>query len=198
MNAQRIHIKFYLEDDQALDPQVLIPVFHRLIQQRILDELPIDVADYRHVPEGPGLLLVTHEADLMYDTTDGRPGLLYARKRSIPGSFPERLRHTLRQALRAARAVQRQVPELRLAGHRWALRLADRLHAPNSRDTLATVEPHVLDLVGRLHQDAGFQLTWEEDPTALFGIQVMAPESLPIATLLERLEEASTLATAAA
>jgi len=197
MKAQRIHIKLYLEDDQKFDPAALIPVFHRLIQLRVLDELPIDVADYRHVPDGPSLLLATHEANLIYDVTDGRPGLLYARKRSAPGSFPQRLRHTLRQALRAARVLQQEVPELRFVGHHWSLRLADRLHAPNTRDTLEVVEPHLLSLAENLHRGAGFQLIWQEDPKALFGIQVLAAEPIPIAALLERLESPAPVTVAA-
>lgn len=197
MNTQRIHIKFYLEDDLGFDPKVLIPAFHRIIQQRALDEMLIDVVDYRHVPNGPGVLLIAHEADLRFDSTDGRPGLLYARKRGLSGTFAERLRTTFRQAVRAARAVEQEVAELRVPGHRWSLRIADRLHAPNTRDTLPLIAPTLRELAEELHGGVGLELGWEEDSGSLFGIQITAAEALGTKTLLDRLESSSLAAAAA-
>jgi len=48
-----------------------IPVFHRWIQERSLDELMVDVADYTHVPDGPGVVLVCHDAIYSLDTGGG-------------------------------------------------------------------------------------------------------------------------------
>ena len=186
--AHRIHLKIYLDHPQDLDTQSLIPVFHRIIQEHRLDEMLIDVADYRHVPDGPGLLLIAHEADLRLDATDGRLGLLYARKRPQEGPFSERLRHTFRQTLKAARVLSDEAPNLHFRTDRWSLRLADRLHAPNRRDTLDAIQPVLRDLLTDLEVDPSPEITWEEDPRGLFGLQVRLAQAPALDTFLERLD----------
>ena len=113
-----------------------IPVFHRWITERVLPELLIDVADYSHVPEGPGVLLIGHDAQYGYDQSRGEPGLLYSRRRETSrelegvGSLEERLRSLLACAFRACDLIE---AEPRLEGrvafdrHRLELRVNDRL-----------------------------------------------------------------------
>ena len=58
MELQHINVKIYVEGDLPVDPAEFITVFHQWVKDKVLDELLIDVADYRHVPAGPGVLLV--------------------------------------------------------------------------------------------------------------------------------------------
>ena len=48
---QHVNVKF--PSAGSIDLTQAIPVFHRWIQEQALPGLLIDVADYRHVPEGP-------------------------------------------------------------------------------------------------------------------------------------------------
>ena len=64
-------------------------MFHDWIQNQRLDELLIDVVDYRHVHDGPGVILIAHDAHYAFDTSEGRLGLLYSRRPRDP-SHPER------------------------------------------------------------------------------------------------------------
>ena len=84
MEAHKLQLKIYLtpESARAVDIEDLIPVFHRWIKQRLLPELTIDVANYRHVPQGPGVVLIGHGSDYFMDEGEGRPGLLHNRKRA--------------------------------------------------------------------------------------------------------------------
>src|SRR5260370_24044056 len=86
INLQHINVKLVLKDSDSLDHgrdlDPVIPVFHSWIQQQAFDELLLDVADYRHVEGGPGILLIGHEADYSLDNTDNRLGVRYNRKRS--------------------------------------------------------------------------------------------------------------------
>ena len=75
----------------------VIPVFHSWIQDQIFAELLLDVADYRHVHHGPGLMLIGHEADYSLDQTDGVLGLRYNRKAPLPGTNLERSLRQLAQ-----------------------------------------------------------------------------------------------------
>src|ERR1043165_8660714 len=63
MNIQHTNIKFYLEDPEAVNLAEYAAVFNTWIQQQRLEELLIDVADYLHVHNGPGIMLIGHEAD---------------------------------------------------------------------------------------------------------------------------------------
>ena len=84
MEAHKLQLKIYLTPETArtLDVEAVIPVFHRWIKQRALPELTIDVANYRHVPQGPGVVLIGHGSDYFLDEGEGRPGLLHNRKRA--------------------------------------------------------------------------------------------------------------------
>ena len=64
-----------------LDPGALIPIFHRWIQRRELDELAIDVADYRHVPEFSAVFLVCHDGHYSVERRDEQWCLHYSRRR---------------------------------------------------------------------------------------------------------------------
>ncbi len=82
MNPKRIAVKFFTDEPGApvaLEP--FIPLFHRFIQQATVPGLLIDVANYIHVPNGPGVVLVGHEVDYGIDAVGGRTGLLTVRKR---------------------------------------------------------------------------------------------------------------------
>src|SRR5581483_1646097 len=97
MDSHKLAVKFFIEDPSGLKTdEDFVPVFHRWIQTRaIADHQLIDVADYAHVKEGPGTLLVSHEANFHADLGGGRLGLLYVRKQPLPGgTFAERLRET--------------------------------------------------------------------------------------------------------
>ena len=69
MESQRIQVKIYATESQ--DPERFIPVFHRFIRDSVFDELMIDVADYGHVKDGPGVVLIGHASDYFADTAKG-------------------------------------------------------------------------------------------------------------------------------
>ena len=83
-------------------------MFHRWIKQHALPELTIDVANYAHVPKGPGVVLIGHGSDYFMDEGEGRLGLLHNRKRAglAPG---ERLADLARRTLHAAALLERDL-----------------------------------------------------------------------------------------
>src|SRR5260221_13859166 len=101
MNAiQHVRVKVLARQPVSIDQGEAISVFHRWIQERVCPEMLIDVADYRHVPNGPGVMLIGHEANYSLDNTKGRLGLLYSRKQEGGGA-----QENLRQAFDAAVAA---------------------------------------------------------------------------------------------
>jgi hypothetical protein len=141
MDTQNLTFKLFTADGVDAPPHDVVRAFHRWIQERALDELLIDVADYAHVHRGPGVLLVAHEAHYGFEHgSDGRLGLKYARKRGAVGTLGERIGVALKKVVTAARLLETD-PALALRFRSDELRFSieDRLHAPNDAGTLGTV-----------------------------------------------------------
>src|SRR3989475_3625412 len=117
MQLQHVNVKLLVNKVEERDLEPLIPVFHSWIQGQgfgeISGELLLDVADYRHVPEGPGVVLIGHEGNYSVDNTANRPGVRYNRKAALDGSNQDRLKQAVRAALTAC---QRLEAEPRLEG----------------------------------------------------------------------------------
>ena len=107
---KRLGVKFSLKREPRIQPDALVPIFQRWIQEHTVDGMLIDVIDYKHVPEGPGIMLIADEGDYAYDLGDGQIGLHYIRKRAIPDNLPDALRLTFRQALLAAQKLEDEAP----------------------------------------------------------------------------------------
>jgi hypothetical protein len=153
MDSQRIQVKLYATEQ--LDPERLTVVFHRFIRDKVFDELMIDVADYGHVKDGPGVVLIGHASDYFADQSEGRFGLLYTRKREAPPPA-ERLTDALRRALNGARLLEKE-PGLgvRFATNELLLRFTDRLRAPNDAPTFSALQAELAPLTAKLYGGSG-------------------------------------------
>ena len=140
---QHVNIKLFAEQPYPKRIAGAIPVFHRWIQQRSLPGVLIDVADYAHVPNGPGVLLVAHEFDVGLDEAQGRLGVLYNRKLPTDEIGVESLRSAYRFALGAAERLESEpefAGELRFHRDRLQVTLNDRLLYPNTDETAAALQ----------------------------------------------------------
>ena len=130
---QRVGVKVFVEDQEAFDRARMIDVFHRWIQEDRLPGTLVDVHDYTHVPEGPGVLLIAHEWHLRTDEAGGRIGLEYELKREGSGTLAERLREAIVSVLEAAAALEQDTAgenPVRFATREMAFRFTDRLAVP--------------------------------------------------------------------
>src|SRR5580658_7012269 len=108
MNLQKINVKFFLEKGTDIPLASFIPVFHRWIQEDKLEGLLVDVAEYTHVHQGPGVLLIAHEANYSVDEADGKKGFLYLQKR-VPAKPPrEHLKMAFQRVLKAMDLLEKE------------------------------------------------------------------------------------------
>ncbi|WP_428938495.1 hypothetical protein [Fontivita pretiosa] len=171
MESSKLSFKLFAQEFAGPIEQ-FVPVFHSWIQTHaIADHLLIDVADYAHVHNGPGIVLVAHEANYSFDLRDGRPGLTYQRKRPLPGSLADRIRAAFDATLAAARLLSEHV---RFRADEIEFRVCDRLHAPNTAETFELLKPQLL----RLFPDA--RLTRNEDPLELFTVTIRPAQPIQI------------------
>src|SRR6266699_970200 len=146
MNAiQHVRVKVFARQPAPIDQGEAIAVFHRWIQDRVCPEMLIDVADYRHVPNGPGVILIAHEATYSLDNVKGRLGLLYSRKQA-GGEAQENLQQAFDAAVSACRRIEAE-PEFsgKLAFDLGSLEISinDRLLAPNLDETYRALKPEL-------------------------------------------------------
>ena len=155
-----------------------------------LDELLIDVADYRHVPAGPGVLLVAHEADYSMDNAGKRWGLRYNRKAAVEGTNLDRLRQAFVAALNACRLLEEEFADgdgLRFSRDEFELFINDRASAPNTPETFASAEPEIGAFLNGLLGHTEFTLTQFGDPRARFGVAVKCGKPFDPAKLRQSL-----------
>ena len=197
MDAKRVDVKVFVQDGASVEPAELIPVFHGWIQRTaIKDELLIDVADYEHVVDGPGVLLVGHEAQYGFDCTRGRKGLLYSQRRAkIDGGFQKVLEYTLVHALRAAALLEKEealAGKLKFSSQELLIRINDRLNAPNTPATWKAVESDVRAVLGMAFGSdysvepgaASNDKPWNDE---LFSLVVKSKSASNVDALLSRL-----------
>lgn len=188
---QRIGLKVFAADGVSLRPRQLVPVFHRWIQtQAITDHLLIDVADYSHVPDGPGVMLVAHEGNFSLDLGGGRMGLAYNRKIPAAGALADRLRHLARTVLEACQRLEDDpalTGRIRFQGDQLVVFANDRLHAPNRPDTLAAFQPALRALMQTLYGESACTVTPEADPNERFSVHVQAQQAISLGDLRARL-----------
>ena len=152
MDLYKLGVKIFVANPQGMNLRDFIGVFHRWIQQQKIEgHQLIDVHDYSHVHNGPGILLVAHEGNFSLDQEGGRLGLLYYRKRPLEGGLESNLKIVLEAALQACKLLESE-PELKgikFQTDEVLMVMNDRLLAPNDAATRAKLEPVIAKALGK-------------------------------------------------
>ncbi len=188
--VQQLEVELELADGATVDQAALIPIFHRWIQEDRLgaDTLLIDVADYRHVPGGPGVMLIADGAQWRMDEGGGRTGLVYARKRDPLGEPAAKLEEAFRNLLRAAVALEAEPAlrgTLRFAGDRARVTVMSRLALAGDQASYAAFAPAVRAFAARLW-DGEAEVGPAFEPREPLAVAIRADPATP-AELLARL-----------
>jgi hypothetical protein len=190
MEIQHVNVRLLVHDAQSVDLEPLIPVFHGWIENQNGDELLIDVADYTHVPAGPGVVLIGHEGNYSVDNTGNRLGVRYNRKASVDGTNQDRLAQAARAALTAFQRMEtepRLDGKIRFNGRDIEIFVNDRLLAPNNAATRDAMDADFQLFSRKLFRGKPYSIAYGEDPRSLFTAFVKAAQPFSVAELLEAL-----------
>jgi hypothetical protein len=173
---QHVNVKIFATKESHVDWQSLIPIYHRWIREQAMPELLIDVADYAHVPGGPGVMIIGHEAHYSVDNRENRLGLLYNRRAALDGTPADRIQQAYDAAVFAARKLE-QEPELngslRFDERNVEIWANDRLLAPNAPETFSALETEVSSLLAQRFGQAP-ALERSQDPRDLARVRTVA------------------------
>jgi hypothetical protein len=160
-HMQYVSVKIFEQSGAELHGGNAIAVFHRWIQKGGLPEMAIDVADYAHIPAGPGVILVCREASYSLDNHDGRLGLLYQRKTDDGASDQASLNWAYDSAVTACRRLEGE-PEFKshkFDEREFAITWNDRALYPNTDESWQRVRPSVVTFLDALFGAGGYKLT---------------------------------------
>ena len=180
---QHLNVKLFLESSATIDLEKTINIFHSWIQERRLDDLLIDVADYRHVPSGPGVILIGHNAQYSLDLTNGEPGVLYNRKTVMEASLAEQTAQAIRANLEVCRLLTEKDAlgnSFKLATDRLQLIVNDRLLASNDQDTFDRLKPQFTEGLIQALGEQAYQFTKDADPRKRLTITVSLPSGFAV------------------
>lgn len=191
-SPHRLSVKFFASPDPgpAADLAPFIPLFHRFIQNASVEGVLIDVADYAHVPNGPGVILIGHEVDYGFDLRDGRAGLLVTRKSRGDTGVAELAEQALRMALGALVAIEADGRAgVSFATDKVELHVTDRLHTPNDEASFEALKGEMLGLGETLFGAGAVELVriHADDARRGLALEFVAPNAPDAKTLLDRL-----------
>jgi hypothetical protein len=190
MQLQHVNVKLLIQNSEGANLEPLIPVFHSWIENQNGNELLIDVADYTHVPAGPGIVLIGHEGNYSVDNTDNRLGVRYNRKAAFDGGTQDCLAQAARSALAACRRLEEE-PRLEkkflFNGQDIEIFINDRLVAPNNASTREALDSEFQFFSQKLFRGKEYSISYGADPRSLFTAFVKTARPFSVAELLEAL-----------
>ncbi|MEM8641123.1 MAG: hypothetical protein AAGG51_20260 [Cyanobacteria bacterium P01_G01_bin.54] len=172
--SNRFCVKFTAEPETQLeDEATLIPIFHDWIRERKIPGVLLDVVDYSHVPEGPGIMLITHEINYAMEHTGGEYGLSAQLKIAEGETHTDRLVNLIQRTAQFGTLLEadsRIAGQIKLQSDRFYYIANDRLNLPNTDETFdqikgdleaaaATIYPGKTVTVTRVENDPRERLT---------------------------------------
>jgi len=190
-DLQRIQIKIFADAPSGLPLDPFLQIFARWRKEKHWAEW-IDLADYAHLPRGPGIMLVGQRCNIAYDLADPGPGVLYTAKKGLTGSHAERLAAALQSCLELSNRLiaEPEFPkDVRLRTDSLEVRFNDRLETPNTPETDAELRPVVEQALNRLYGPGAYALRRLDETQNVYGFAVRGRKAESVDSLLARLSE---------
>ena len=150
-DLQRIDVKLLLDTPPRPDIDVFLVIFDRWRQRKDHPCDWVDLADYAHMPSGPGILIAGKRDRFSIDLNPPGPGLLTSTRAGLEGSLEDRIREAFRRARELSRDVMSE-PEFpadfAVSAESWEIYINDRLAYPNSDASDALVRPALASALG--------------------------------------------------
>ena len=188
MELQKLNVKLFVEQPNAIPLADFIEVFHSWIQAT--DGVYHDVADYSHMQAGPGIVLVAHDAHVSIDESGNRRGLVFSQKAPLAGSNQERLRAVLRAALENCRKLEAEPAlggKLRFTANEAVISVNERLLGGNSPEAFDEIKGDVENVARQLFGGAPVIVDRDAEARQRLNVRVKTSAALDAAQALANL-----------
>jgi hypothetical protein len=188
METERFCVKFFAQSDTDINDEIFINIFHEWIRYQKLGGVLLDVADYRHVPNGPGMMLITHEINFAMDRTNGHFGLFAQQKMSQADNRQDQMLALIRATIAFGALLGsdwRVKKNLSLEGGQFHLMSNNRLVVPNSDSAFANILPDLEAAASVIYPGQNISVTrLENDPRERLTAVVDAGASMSLKELM--------------
>ncbi len=188
MELQKLNVKFFVAQPNAVALTDFIDVFHSWIQAT--DGVYHDVADYSHMQAGPGIVLIANDANISIDESGARRGLLFSQKAPLAGSNQDKLRTAFRAALDKCRKLEAEPAlrgKLRFAANEAVVSVNDRLVSENSPAAFDAVKGDVEAVARELYGGAAVSVERDGDSRRQLNLHVKSPADIDLQKVWENL-----------
>ena len=189
MDLQKLNVKFFAEAPDSVPLTDFIDIFHGWIQAT--DGYYHDVADYSHMQDGPGIVLVANDANVSIDETENRRGLLFSQKTLLSGSNQEKLRMVFRSALENCRKLEEEPAlkgKLRFAANEAVISINDRLLGSNSEESFDDIKGDIAAIAQELFGAAAVSLERNSDARQRLNVRLKTSADMGLRQALDNLQ----------
>ena len=187
MDVERFCLKF-LAREGSVDEACFIPIFHDWIRLKSLPGTLIDVADYRHVPDGPGIMLISYDINYAMEHGGGQFGLSAQRKLGQEGTHQDRIVDVAKRMARFGTLLEsdsRLGGSFALEGGKFLYSANDRLRLPNTDDSFAAIQPDLMAAAAVLYGNQSVSVSrLDNDPRERLTAVVEAAGPVAMASLV--------------
>lgn len=190
MELQHINVKLLFNESADANLEPLISILHDWISNQDLEEILIDVADYRHVPDGPGIILIGHQANISLTEDNRCITLCYNRKIATKGTNEERFRQAVRGALIVCEKLEldeRLTGKMNFECQEIEILINDRIFVSNKKKFYQILDPKFKRLFDIIFEKNEYSISHFEDPRKVYSIKIKTPSPLNKKKILQAL-----------
>jgi hypothetical protein len=188
VNLDRFAVKFFTTSEPDVDDAEFIDIFHEWIRLKRLNHVMLDVADYRHVPNGPGIMLVTHEVNYAMDRNDGQFGLYAQQKISDGSTLKDKILGLVKSTAQFGSLLESESAlqgKIKLDGSTFHYIANDRLNAPNTEEAFNTIKGELEAIAADLYPGKTVTITrLSNDPRARLTAVVTVDDAVDMGSLV--------------
>jgi len=170
---ERMDMKLFVDDPAAVKWSEWTSYFTEWLKESP-DEW-LDIADYLHVPSGPGILLVGKRCHVAMDNRRGQPGMLFSLREPFAGSNRERIVAFLRQLSEFAARIERDKPAVRFRRDLGEFAVNDRVGFPNTPEAFDAIADDLRSAVQEAFGVDNARLSRDEDRRQRLTVRVTVP-----------------------
>ncbi|MGK5093049.1 hypothetical protein WDW89_13660 [Deltaproteobacteria bacterium TL4] len=179
-DLQRINIKVLTPTPEGFKAEPFLKILNHWNET---EEEWLDIADYLHLQDGPGVVLLGPKRFVSFDRTEGADGILYCQRNGLEGSLKARFVEVLNNGILFAKKMRGEEAcpsDVSTETTQLIITINDRKQAPHSEQTARQLGSVIQEALKEVLDGTDVQMSPLADPKELFGYQVKLSPALSL------------------